>query len=135
MDANLKGQGRGNPCFGPILSWLGYFHRTHTTSDQPEDSDTQYEVRSTRNKEGKWKIPEEIAEESNSQWILNNAKVKIALAKSFGSQSTPWGAFTEPSSNRQEREKITRVHFQNVRGINCKPQRQTLITSCRPCSQ
>ena len=48
----------------------------------------------------------------------NNDKVKIALAKSTGSQSTPWGTFTKQSANRQERDSIFRVHFQNVRGIN-----------------
>ena len=120
MVAIVRGRGRGNPGFDPILSRRGYFHRTHTTSDQPKDSETQPEVRSTRNKEGNWKNPEEIADDSHLQWNLNNAKVKIALAKSSGSQSTPWGTFTKPSLNRQEREGVTRVHFQNVRGINSK---------------
>jgi len=120
MVANVKGRGRGNPGFGPMLSRRGYFHRTHTTLDQPEDLDIQYEIRSSRNKEGKWKNPEEIAEELHEQWTINNAKVKIALANSSGIQSTPWGTFTKPSSDSQEREGIMRVHFQNVRGINSK---------------
>ena len=119
MVATVKGRGRGNPGFGPNLSRRGYFHRTHTTSDQPEDSNIQYEVRLTRTKEGKWKNPEEIAEESHSQWTLSN-KVKIALANSSGTQSTPWETFSKPSSNRQEREGIMKVHFQNVQGINSK---------------
>jgi len=118
MVASTKGRGRGNPGFGSTLSRRGYFSRTHSNSDQPEDSEIRYDVRTSRNKEGQWKTPDEITQDAHAQWQRNNDKVKTALSNSSASQSTPWGTFTKPSSTRHERENIMRVHFQNVRGIN-----------------
>ena len=118
MVAFTKERGRGNPGFGSTLSRRGYFSRTHSTSAQLEDSELRYDARTSRNKEGKWKTPDEITQDAHDQWLKNNDKVKTALSNSSASQSTPWGTFTAPSQTRNERDNIMRVHFQNVRGIN-----------------
>ena len=126
MVAYTKERGRGNPGFGSTLSRRGYFSRTHSTSAQLEDSELRYDARTSRNKEGKWKTPDEITQDAHDQWLKNNDKVKTALSNSSASQSTPWGTFTAPSQTRNERDNIMRVHFQNVKA-------RTQSVCCRSC--
>jgi hypothetical protein len=126
MVASVRGRGRENPDFGPILPRRGYFKRVEDYTDIPnltphpqDDIDLHTEARSTR-KKGVWTTPAQIAEDTHIQWTQNNKKVKSALENLSGDKSKPWGTFHKPSKSKTESACVTRVHFQNKRGINSK---------------